>query len=101
MTKEQADKKCNEYINEYDKLIQAVKAIRNHQYSSYCTDFLSGMHKKKNEVFGILDVVFNSTSENFDSKNIEKQLEEIKKKIDNAYKELEFIKTKGPFKNPY
>lgn len=101
MTKEQAQQKCREYIEEYNKLIADVKSIKNYQYSSYCTDFLRGMNNKKAEAFKLENIIFNSTNEIFDSEKIEKQLEDTKKKIVNAYSELEFIKTKGPFKDPY
>lgn len=101
MDKEQAYQKCESFIGEFDELISSVKSIKNYMYSSFCTDFLSGMYKKRNSVFDLLNVIYNLSNENFNSSEIERKLTEIERQVENAKSELEFIKTKGPFKNPY
>lgn len=100
MTREEAYAKCEAYIAAFDEIIADVKSIRNYRYSSLCTDFLSGTLSQRDKAWQLLTYVHQHASD-YDATYAERKLETIAARIENAKKELAFIKTRGPFKNPY
>lgn len=71
--------------------------VSENRYSSLCTDFLSGTLSQRDKAWQLLTYVHQHASD-YDAIYAERELETIAARIENAKKELAFIKTRGPFK---